>query len=55
MIGIKTGSTLAAGYCLLFADQRASGTLIGVVLDSSPTIRADSFTDTEQLLNWGFR
>jgi serine-type D-Ala-D-Ala carboxypeptidase (penicillin-binding protein 5/6) len=54
MIGIKTGSTLAAGYCLLFADQRGSGTLIGVVLDSSPTIRSYSFTDTEQLLNWGF-
>ena len=55
MIGIKTGSTLAAGYCLLFADQRSTGTLIGVVLDSSPTIRSYSFTDTEQLLNWGFR
>jgi D-alanyl-D-alanine carboxypeptidase (penicillin-binding protein 5/6) len=55
MIGIKTGSTLAAGYCLLFADRRSSGTLIGVVLDSSPTIRSYSFTDTEQLLNWGFR
>ena len=54
MIGIKTGSTLAAGYCLLFADRRSSATLIGVVLDSSPTIRAYSFTDTEQLLNWGF-
>lgn len=54
MIGIKTGSTLAAGYCLLFADKRSSGTLIGVVLDSSPTIRSYSFTDTEQLLNWGF-
>ncbi len=54
MIGIKTGSTLAAGYCLLFADQRSSGTLIGVVLDSSPTNRAVSFTDAEQLLNWGF-
>jgi serine-type D-Ala-D-Ala carboxypeptidase (penicillin-binding protein 5/6) len=55
MIGIKTGSTRAAGYCLLFADQRRSGTLIGVVLDSSPTIRSYSFTDTEQLLNWGFQ
>jgi D-alanyl-D-alanine carboxypeptidase (penicillin-binding protein 5/6) len=54
MIGIKTGSTLAAGYCLLFADRRSSGTLIGVVLDSSPTIRSYSFTDTEHLLNWGF-
>ena len=54
MIGIKTGSTLAAGYCLLFADRRGSGTLIGVVLDSSPTNRAVSFTDAEQVLNWGF-
>ena len=54
MIGIKTGSTLAAGYCLLFADQRSSGILIGVVLDSSPSARAVSFTDAEQLLNWGF-
>ncbi|HEY0718117.1 MAG TPA: serine hydrolase [Streptosporangiaceae bacterium] len=54
MIGIKTGSTLMAGFCLLFADQRSSGTLIGVVLDSSPTVRAVSFTDAEQLLNWGF-
>jgi hypothetical protein len=24
------------------------------VLDSSPTVRAVSFTDAEQLLNWGF-
>ena len=54
-IGIKTGSTLAAGYCLLFADQRSSGTLIGVVLDSSHTARSVSFNDAEQLLNWGFR
>lgn len=54
MIGIKTGSTLAAGYCLLFADQRSPGTLIGVVLDSSPTVRSVSFTDAEALLNWGF-
>ena len=54
IIGIKTGSTLAAGYCLLFADQRSSGTLIGVVLDSSPTVRSASFTDAERLLNWGF-
>jgi serine-type D-Ala-D-Ala carboxypeptidase (penicillin-binding protein 5/6) len=54
MIGIKTGSTLAAGYCLLFADQRSSGILIGVVLDSSSSDRAVSFTDAEQLLNWGF-
>ena len=54
MIGIKTGSTRAAGYCLLFADRRSSGTLFGVVLDSSPTVRSVSFTDAEQMLNWGF-
>jgi D-alanyl-D-alanine carboxypeptidase (penicillin-binding protein 5/6) len=53
-IGIKTGSTLAAGFCLLFADQRTSGTVIGVVLDSSPTVRSVSFTDAEHLLNWRF-
>jgi D-alanyl-D-alanine carboxypeptidase (penicillin-binding protein 5/6) len=55
MIGIKTGSTVAAGYCFLFADQRGSGTLIGVVLDSSSISRSYSFTDAEQMLNWGFR
>ena len=53
-IGIKTGSTLAAGYCLLFAAQRGGDALIGVVLDSSPSVRAVSFSDAEDLLSWGF-
>jgi serine-type D-Ala-D-Ala carboxypeptidase (penicillin-binding protein 5/6) len=53
-IGVKTGDTRAAGYCLLFADQRPAGTLIGVVLDSSSTSRSVSFADAEDLLNWGF-
>jgi serine-type D-Ala-D-Ala carboxypeptidase (penicillin-binding protein 5/6) len=54
-VGIKTGSTLAAGYCLLFEARRGSRTLIGVVLDSSATVRAVSFTDAERMLGWGFR
>jgi D-alanyl-D-alanine carboxypeptidase (penicillin-binding protein 5/6) len=54
-IGIKTGWTAAAGYCLLFEGRRGSGILIGVVLDSSTTLRTDSFSDAERLLNWGFR
>jgi D-alanyl-D-alanine carboxypeptidase (penicillin-binding protein 5/6) len=54
-IGIKTGSTNAAGYCLLFEARRGSRSLIGVVLDSSATSRAVSFSDAEQILNWGFR
>jgi serine-type D-Ala-D-Ala carboxypeptidase (penicillin-binding protein 5/6) len=54
-IGIKTGSTAAAGYCLLFEARRGPGTLIGVVLDSSSTLRAVSFSDAEHLLDWGFR
>ncbi|HYZ56089.1 MAG TPA: serine hydrolase [Streptosporangiaceae bacterium] len=54
-IGIKTGSTNAAGYCLLFEARHGSRSLIGVVLDSSATTRAVSFSDAEQILNWGFR
>jgi len=54
VIGIKTGSTAAAGYCLLFAAQRGQVALIGVVLDSSSVARGVSFSDTEQLLTWGF-
>ncbi len=54
-VGIKTGSTQAAGYCLLFEARRGSRTLIGVVLDSSATVRSVSFTDAERMLAWGFR
>jgi len=52
--GIKTGATKGAGYSVLFEAQRGSRVLIGVVLDSSPTQRAVSFSDAEQLLTWGF-
>ena len=34
-IGIKTGFTTAAGYCLLFAAERGGRELMGVVLDST--------------------
>src|SRR6266542_2690986 len=54
-IGIKTGSTDAAGYCLLFEAVGSSGTvLIGVVLHSSGTNPMARFTAATRLLNWGF-
>ena len=54
-IGIKTGSTDAAGYCLLFEAESSSGTvLIGVVLHSSGTNPMARFTAATRLLNWGF-
>ena len=54
-IGIKTGNTLAAGYCLLFAAQRGGVLLIGVVLHSSGTVDTAAFSDAARILNWGFR
>jgi len=53
-VGIKTGSTQGAGYCLLFEAQRGPSVLIGVVLDSSPSVATASFSDAERLLTWGF-
>jgi serine-type D-Ala-D-Ala carboxypeptidase (penicillin-binding protein 5/6) len=52
--GIKTGFTLAAGYCLLFEAQRGTNVLIGVVLHSTATSPGDRFTDARRMLNWGF-
>jgi D-alanyl-D-alanine carboxypeptidase (penicillin-binding protein 5/6) len=56
-IGIKTGSTRAAGQCLLFEARRGSETLIGVVLDSpgagSPGLAATA-ADATAMLDWGF-
>jgi serine-type D-Ala-D-Ala carboxypeptidase (penicillin-binding protein 5/6) len=54
-IGIKTGNTLAAGYCLLFAAQRGGVLLIGVALHSSRTVDTAAFADATRILNWGFR
>jgi serine-type D-Ala-D-Ala carboxypeptidase (penicillin-binding protein 5/6) len=53
-LGIKTGFTLAAGYCLLFEARRQGTTLIGVVLDSTNTDTTMRFTAAARLLNWGF-
>jgi D-alanyl-D-alanine carboxypeptidase (penicillin-binding protein 5/6) len=52
--GIKTGSTSAAGYCLLFEAQRGTSVLIGVVLHSTATRPDARFTDARRMLRWGF-
>lgn len=54
-LGIKTGYTSAAGYCLLFAAERGGVTLTGVVLHSTATSPGTRFTAAARLLNWGFR
>ena len=51
-IGVKTGYTGGAGYCLVFMVKRPAGTLIGVVL-GEPTYNG-RFTDATKLLNWGY-
>jgi serine-type D-Ala-D-Ala carboxypeptidase (penicillin-binding protein 5/6) len=53
-VGIKTGYTTAAGYCLLFEATRGGQELIGVVLDSTNTDANLRFTSAERLLTWGF-
>jgi serine-type D-Ala-D-Ala carboxypeptidase (penicillin-binding protein 5/6) len=54
-IGIKTGTTNAAGDCLLFEAVRGGTTLVGVVLHANPTDSVWSrFTAAKRLLNWGF-
>ncbi len=52
MTGIKTGHTVEAGWCLLFAATRAQHHLIGVVLHSDTY--QGRFDDAKVLLNWGF-
>jgi len=54
-VGIKTGNTQAAGYCLLFEARRGRRVLIGVVLHADPADDPySSFTAAAQLLDWGF-
>ena len=53
-IGIKTGYTAGAGYCLLFAASRNGTELIGVVLDSTKSDAQTRFTAAANLLTWGF-
>jgi serine-type D-Ala-D-Ala carboxypeptidase (penicillin-binding protein 5/6) len=52
--GIKTGFTMAAGYCLLFEAHRGTSMLIGVVLHSTATWPGAKFTAARRMLNWGF-
>ncbi len=52
MTGIKTGHTVEAGYCLLFAATKTGHHLIGVVLHSDTS--QGRFDDAKALLNWGF-
>jgi serine-type D-Ala-D-Ala carboxypeptidase (penicillin-binding protein 5/6) len=56
-IGVKTGNTIAAGYCLLFEARRKGHTLIGVVLHADPSSGglASAVAAAETVLNWGFR
>ncbi|HZC60234.1 MAG TPA: serine hydrolase [Streptosporangiaceae bacterium] len=54
-IGIKTGSTRAAGYCLLFEARKNGHALVGVVLHSSQNNDLASFADATKILDWGFR
>jgi serine-type D-Ala-D-Ala carboxypeptidase (penicillin-binding protein 5/6) len=53
-IGIKTGYTSAAGYCLLFAADRGGRELMGVVLDSTDSDTGTRFLAARRLLSWGF-
>ncbi len=52
VIGVKTGYTGGAGYCLVFVAERPQGTLIGVVLGEP--LYDGRFTDARALLNWGY-
>lgn len=51
-IGVKTGSTSEAKYCLSAAAVRDGLTLIGVVLGAETT--GERFETAKQLLNYGF-
>ena len=52
ILGVKTGYTAQAGYCLVFAAGGPYGRLIGVVM-GEPTYDG-RFIDARALLNWGF-
>ncbi len=53
-VGVKTGFTPEAGYCLVFAGTSGGQHLIGVVLNDSATDPNVRFTDARKLLDWGF-
>ena len=51
-IGVKTGNTLEAGYCLVAAAQRAGQIYIAVVLKSG---EKSVWQDARKLLDYGFK
>ncbi|HXH01492.1 MAG TPA: D-alanyl-D-alanine carboxypeptidase family protein [Xanthomonadaceae bacterium] len=51
--GIKTGHHSGAGYCLMASAKRGDQRLISVVMGS--TSEEQRATDSQALLNWGFR
>jgi D-alanyl-D-alanine carboxypeptidase (penicillin-binding protein 5/6) len=51
-LGVKTGFTGNAGYCLVFAAAGPTGRLVGVVLGEATY--EGRFTDARALLDWGF-
>ena len=51
--GVKTGYTSSAGYCLIGSAKRGNMRLITVVAGSDSA--NNSFSDTERLLEYGFR
>ena len=59
-IGIKTGSTLEAGYCLVSAAEQDGRTLYCVVLGAELVKQPDqsyrrmNFVESTRLLEWGF-
>lgn len=58
-LGLKTGFTTPAGYCLVSAATQSDRTLLAVVLgakstQSGSTERIGSFTESAKLLSWGF-
>jgi D-alanyl-D-alanine carboxypeptidase (penicillin-binding protein 5/6) len=50
-IGLKTGFTRAAGFCLAFAGERDGHRIVGVLLGESDSGRR--FDTAEALLDWG--
>ena len=52
--GVKTGYTVEAGYCLVFAATSGGHHLIGVLLHDSDKDPKQRFADAKTLLNWGF-
>jgi serine-type D-Ala-D-Ala carboxypeptidase (penicillin-binding protein 5/6) len=53
-VGIKTGTTDAAGQSLLFEATRGGVTLIGVVLHANGPLTYRRFIMPVRMLNWGF-